>query len=341
MMDISALPRRSLLACGAALAAGFATRARAATPGTVRVGYFVSTDPTMLAKGKDWFEQGTGGKIAWTEMGSGAQINTAIAAGSLDFGLGIGSSPVAAGISQGLPYKLIGMVNNIGGGEEMTVRKAASITKAADFIGKKVATPFGSTSHFRLLGFLKVNHLPLSKVTVLDMDPDAIVAAWSRGEIDAAYVWPPAKSKLLADGGAVYDTWQTLDRDGYTIANLIVVSDAFRTKYPDAVVGFLKAYGRAMDAYRADPEKSVAVIAQQAGVPTATATADIREYDFVSLKDQLDPTWLGHPGKPGKFVATLHGTAEFLVGQRSIRRAPAPAAFAAGTDTSYLARAAG
>jgi taurine transport system substrate-binding protein len=336
------LRRRTLLAAGAGLVAGLAgSRVRAATPTTVRIGYFIGTDPPMLAKAKGWFEEGTGGKIAWSEMGSGAQINTAIAADSLDFGVGIGSSPVAAGISQDLPYKLIAMVENIGGAEEMTVRKSAHITKPADFVGKKVATPFGSTSHFRLLGFLKVNNLSRSQVTVLDMSPDAIVAAWSRNEIDAAYVWPPAKSKLLADGGAVYDTWQTLDKDGYVIANLIVASDAFAKKYPDSVVGFLKAYGRAMEAYRTHPNATVKVIAQQAGVSESVAMTDIKEYDVVSLKDQLDPTWLGRPGKPGKFITTLHSTALFLVEQRSIRKAPPLSAFAAGTDTSFLVRAVG
>ncbi len=342
MTEPRALRRRTLLAASAGLAApGLLRGARAATPDTVRVGYFVSTDPTMLAKGNGWFEQGTGGKIAWNEAGSGAEINTAMAAGSLDFGLGIGSSPVAAGISLRLPYKLIGMVNNIGGGEEMTVRKAANITKPADFIGKKVATPFGSTSHFRLLGFLAVNHLKQGQVTVLDMNPDAIVAAWSRAEIDAAYVWPPAKSKLLTDGGIVYDTWQPLDKAGYDIANLIIVSDAFAKKYPDAVVGFLKAYGRALDEYQTHPDAAVKVIAQQAGVPEPTAMADIKEYDFIPLKAQLGPDWLGSAGHPGKFIDVLHRTAEFLVRQRSIARAPGPQAFAAGTDTSFAARAAG
>ena len=346
MTNTHALRRRSLLAAGIGLGAGLgagltARGARAAAPATVRVGFFVSTDPTMLAKGQGWFEQGTGGKIAWTEMGSGAEINTAIAAGSLDFGLGIGSSPCAAGIAQQLPYKLIGMVNNIGGAEEMTVRTSARITKPADFIGKKVATPFGSTSHFRLLGFLRTNDLRQGQVTVLDMNPDAIVAAWSQGEIDAAYVWPPAKSKLLANGGTVFDTWQTLDRAGYDIANLIVVSDAFSGQYPDAVVGFLKAYGRALDQYATQPDAAVKVIAQQAGVSDAVALADIKEYDFVPLKDQLSATWLGTAGKPGKFIDVLHSTAEFLVQQRSIRSAPSAAAFTAGTDTSYLARAVG
>ena len=108
----------------------------------------------------------------------------------------------------------------IGPAEEMTVRASEGIKAPADFKGKKVATPFGSTSHFRLLGFLKTNGLSQAEVTVLDMKPAAIVAAWSRREIDAAYVWAPAKSKLLADGGAVYPTAEALDKAGYVIADL-------------------------------------------------------------------------------------------------------------------------
>ena len=150
-----------------------------------------------IAKGEGWFDKLSGGKCNWTEAGSGAEINAAMAGKSLDIGLAIGSSPTAAGISQKLPYELIGMVDNIGPAEDMVVRKAANIKTPADFKGKKVATPFGSTSHFRLLGFLKVNNLTEKDVTVLDLKPDAEVAAWTRGDIDAAYVWSPAKAKML------------------------------------------------------------------------------------------------------------------------------------------------
>ncbi len=85
------------------------------------------------------------------------------------------------------------------------------------------------------------------------MKAPAIVAAWSRGEIDAAYVWAPAKSKILADGGAVFPTYEALDKAGYVIADLIVVRNGFAKEYPEAVTGFLKAYGRALDMYRAKP----------------------------------------------------------------------------------------
>ncbi len=333
------LTRRLALAAGAA-SFGLARHAGAAAPAAVNIGFFTETKPTMLAKGEGWFQDGTGGKLSWTEMGSGADINTAITAGSCDLGLATGSAATAAGISQSLPFQLIGMVDNIGPAEEMTVRTAANIKTPADFRGKKVATPFGSTSHFRLLGFLKTNGLTQRDVTVLDMKAAAIVAAWSRGEIDAAYVWAPAKSKILADGGTVFPTYEALDKAGYVIADLIIVRTGFAQQYPDAVTGFLKAYGRALQMYRDKPDDTAAAVAKEAGVTPAVALADMKEYDFVPLKEQASPAWLGGtPASPGKFAGVLKGTADFLVEQRSIKSAPPLEAFQKAINTDFLQKA--
>ena len=327
------MTRRGAVLGAAALAAG---TARAAAPPGVNIGFFTETKPTMIAKGMGWFEQGTGAKLSWTEMGSGADINTAIAAGSCDIGLATGSVATAAGISQGLPFQLIGIVDNIGPGEDMTVRTAANIRTPEDFRGKKVATPFGSTSHFRLLGFLKTNGLTQRDVTVLDMRPAAIQAAWSRGEIDAAYVWPPARSKIVENGGTPYRTWDSLEKAGYVVADLIVVRTAFAEQYPDAVVGFLKAYDRALTMWQQKPDEAAVIVAKEAGVTAAVAMADMKEYDFVPLGTQAGPDWLG-----GKFAGVLKSTADFLVEQRSIRSAPGLEAFQKAINTGFLRRAVG
>jgi taurine transport system substrate-binding protein len=340
MIDTAPLGRRTLIAGAASIAAAAAMpRAARAAAATMNIGYFVETKPTMIAKAQGWFEAASKTKINWVEMGSGAQINAGMVGGSLDMGIGIGSSPSAAGISQGIPYKVVAMLDNIGPAEEMTVRASDNIKSPADFKGKKIATPFGSTSHFRLIGFLKTNNLSLSDVTVLDLPPEQIVAAWKRGDIDAAYVWSPAKAELLADGGVVYKTYDVLDAKGYVIADLIVARNAFARANPDAVVGILSAYGRALQMYETQPDQAAAIVGQEAGVSAAVAAANLREYDFVPLKTQLTAQWLGTPGHPGAFATELQHTAQFLVGQKSIRRALGLAAYQKGIDTSYLEKA--
>jgi taurine transport system substrate-binding protein len=328
--------RTALVGMGAL---GWAGRARAAMPEKVNLGFFTETKPTMIAKGLGWFDEAVGSKINWTEMGSGAEINTAIVAGSCDIGLATGSVATAAGIAQGLPFQLIGMVDNIGPAEEMVVRTSAGLKTPADFKGKKLATPFGSTSHFRLLGFLKTNGMTQRDVTVLDMKPAAIQAAWAKGEIDGAYVWSPAKSKLLDAGGSLYKTSEALEKAGYVIADLIVVRTVFAQSYPDAVVGFLKAYGRALEMWRQKPDEAAEIVGKQAGVSTATAKSDMEEYDFVPLADQVTARWLGSKGTPGKFAETLKSTADFLVEQRSIRSAPGLDVFQKAINTDFIIKA--
>ncbi|GAC1343744.1 MAG: ABC transporter substrate-binding protein [Acetobacteraceae bacterium] len=338
-MNGSHTTRRTLLQ-GAALTLAAPAALRAA-PAQVNAAYFLNTSPFMISKGEGWIDQAAGTKVNWIEVGSGAEINTGIAAGSIDIGFGIGSSPTASGISQGIGYEVIAMMDNIGPAEEMTVRKTAQIKTPADFKGKKVATPFGSTSHFRLLGFLKTNGLTQGDVTVLDLRGDAMVAAWIRGDIDAGYVWSPSKSKLLEAGGEVFKTYDRLEAAGYVIADLIVARTAFATANPDMLTAILAAYGRSLDMYTAKPDDAAVIVGKQAGVSTAVAKADMAEYDFVPLKAQLTPAWLGSGGTEGKFATVLKGTADFLVEQKSIRSAPGVAAFAKAINTSYLAKAVG
>ncbi|CAH2598805.1 PhnD/SsuA/transferrin family substrate-binding protein [Rhodovastum atsumiense] len=333
--------RRAVLGTALGLATAVLARpwvARAAKP-PINIGFFTETKPTNLVRSQGLLEKATGQTVNWTEYGSGAEINAAIAAGGADIGFGSGSVPVAAAISQGLPVQLVGLVDNIGPAEELTVRTAANIRTVADLKGRKVAAPFGSTSHFRLLGLLKLNGLTQRDVTVLDLRGDAIVAAWTRGDIDAAYIWAPAKSKLLANGGTPFRTWDKLDAAGYVIADTILARTGFAEQQPQAVTALLKASGQTLDYYRAQPQQATAEIARTAGVSPEVAAADLKEYEFLSLSEQLKPEWLGPPGKPGRFAEVLRHTAEFLVEQKSIRSAAPLATYQKAIHTEYLKQA--
>ncbi|MGH7122658.1 MAG: ABC transporter substrate-binding protein [Acetobacteraceae bacterium] len=333
--------RRRFLAACAIAAAGVALasqRAGAATLGSLRIGTFVETNPTAILEGSGWFNRSGGTTVEWSTVGSGGAFNTTAAAGGIDIGLGHGTSPFAAGIAQGIPYKMIAMCDNIAGAEEMTVRASEHITAPADFVGKRVAVPFGSTSNFRLAGFLTVHKL-LGKVKVLYMSPPELVAAWRRGEIDAAYVWPPAKTQLLNHGGVVYQTYKNLDAAGYVIGDLIDCRTEVLRKYPDLIVTFLKAYGRAIDLWQTDRAKAVAIMAKQVGITPAEAEADAKEYEFVTLKQSLSADWLGAPGQPGRLAGVLHRTAEFLHGQKNIPSVPAVSVYDRSIDSSFLVKA--
>jgi taurine transport system substrate-binding protein len=339
----SGIGRRRFLISTATAAAAIALSAReswADAPAEVRIGTFDETNPTAVLQAQGLLDAAIGAKAVWNDVGSGGAFNTLVAAGGIDIGLGIGTSPTAAGLARGIPYQVIAVCDNIAGAEEMTVRKSSNIKKPEDFAGKTVATPFGSTSNFRLEGFLTLHNL-LGKVKVVYMPPADLVAAWTRGQIDAAYVWPPAKSKLLGDGGEVYRTYQELDAAGYVIGDIIVVRTAFAEQYPDVVVAFLKAYGKAYDLCSADKQQAIALVAKATGLTPAEVESDMAEYEFVSLADSLSDKWLGSPGKPGRLASLLHGAAEFLHNQKSIPSVPDISVFEKGLNSTYLRKAIG
>jgi len=341
LLDTKTNRRRLLQGAGIGVMALAAPSIVRAAGGPLNCAFFLQTHPFMIAKSSGWVEEAAGTKINWIEVGSGAEINTGMAAGSMDIGFGIGSSPIASGISQGIGYEVVAMTDNIGPAEEMTVRSSKNIKSPADFKGKNVGVPFGSTSHFRLLGFLKTNNLTQKDVNVIDLRGDAMTAAWTRGDIDAAYIWSPQKTRMLENGGEVYKTYDKLEASGYVIADLIAARTAYSSANADAMSKILAAYGKALDLYAKQPNDAADIVAKQVGVKPEVAKSDMAEYDFVSLKNQLSADWLGGPGKAGKFAGALKSAADFLVEQKSIRSAPDLAAFNKAINTSYLAKAAG
>ena len=69
-------------------------------------------------------------EITWVKFDSGADVNTAVIAGSIDIGLA-GSSPVAAGLSEpmNIPYKVPWIHDVIGAAESLIVKNDAGVTR--------------------------------------------------------------------------------------------------------------------------------------------------------------------------------------------------------------------
>ncbi|SQC19839.1 Taurine-binding periplasmic protein TauA [Klebsiella pneumoniae] len=117
----------------------------------------------------------------------------ALASGDVQIG-NIGSSPLAVAASQQVPIEVFLLASKLGNSEALVVKK--SITKPEDLIGKRIAVPFISTTHYSLLSALKHWGIKPGQVQIINLQPPAIIAAWQRGDIDGAYVWAPAVNEL-------------------------------------------------------------------------------------------------------------------------------------------------
>lgn len=253
------------LAAAAALVFGLGG-ARAADP--VRIAFQTVVEPAKVAQADGLYEKATGRTIEWRKFESGAEVVTAIAAGAVDIGY-VGSSPLAAAASRELPIETILIAAEIGTAEALVVRNGANITKPGDLVGRKVAVPFVSTTHYSLLAALQHWSIDPTRVAVVNLRPTEIPAAWARGDIDAAYVWDPALGKLK-ESGKVLTTSAEVAAWGAPTFDAWIVRKAFARQHPDVVAKFVQVTGEAYAAYRRDPKAFVADTARVAKIARLT-----------------------------------------------------------------------
>jgi len=313
---------------------GSSTAAAASTgPDKIIVGYQAIPNGDLIVKHNKWLETAfPDAQIEWKLFDSGGSVNEAVAADSIDFGLA-GSSPVSRGLSTPIPYQVPWIFDVIGKAEALVVK--SDITSIADLKGKKIATPLASTSHYSLLAALQENGLSEKDVKIIDAEPDDIYAAWSRGDIDGAYVWNPNLAKITKDGGKVLITSEDLAKKGKTTYDLAVVANSFADKYPEAVTTWAAQQNKAVEEIKNDPDKAAADVAAELNIPAADAKAQIADLIFLDATEQIGPDYLG-----GGLAKNLYAAAQFNKELGQIPSVKPEADYAAAVKKEYAAGAA-
>ncbi len=320
--------RRLILSTGLALLAGLPAAAE-----TLRIGWQQIVEPSRVAQADNAYEAATGATVEWNLFGGGADVIAAIASGAIDIGY-VGSSPLTAAASQQLPIETIYIVGNIAEAEALAVR---GITAPADLKGKKIATPFVSTAHYSLLTALKHWGVAPGDVSLLNLRPQEIAAAWERGDIDGAYIWDPVLNQIKGSGGTVLADSANVAEWGGPTFDAWIVRKEFAEKHPEIVTAFVKVTGAATDAYLADPaawgadSAEAKKIAELTGAPVGDVPALLKGYVFAGLQDQVSAQFLG-----GASAEAIKATAGFLQEQGS---ATALADYSAYVNAGYAAQA--
>ena len=271
---------------------------------------------TIIESGE--LEKTTGYKVNWRQFGGGGDVIRAMASGDVQIGEA-GSSPIAAAASQGQDVKLFWILDDIADAEALVARKGSGIDGWKDLKGKKVATPFVSTSHYQLLVGLKLEGVDPKDVSVLNLRPPEIAAAWERGDIDAAFIWDPVLSKIKA-GGKTIATSGSIGRKGHPTFDGLIVNAKWAAENEAFLVTLVKALARADDEYRKNAAKwtadsaPVKAIAKWSKADPKDVPAAIALYGFPTLQEQLSPNWLG-----GGAAKALANTAVFLKEQGRVQ----------------------
>ncbi len=287
----------------------------------VTIAYQEINGPFLVAIASGEVEKTTGYKINWRKFDSGAKVATGMASGDVQIGV-IGSSPLTAAVSRGVDLQLFWIIDDINEAEAMVARNGAGISKPTDLRGKKIAVPFVSTTHFHTMFALETWGIKPSEVKLLNMQPNQIAAAWERGDIDAAFVWDPALSKLKQNGKVLVTSGE-LSKKGKATFDGMAVERAWGEANADFMAKFVKVMAAADADYRANPKAwtidspQVKANVKHSGAAAKDVAASVALYAYPSLQEQASPAWLGGGAKGGVAQALL-ATAQFLKGEGKI-----------------------
>lgn len=254
----------------------------------VTVAYQTSAEPAKVAQADNTFSKASGATVDWRKFDSGSSIVRALASGDVQIG-NLGSSPLAVAATQQVPIEVFLLASKLGNSEALVVKK--SISKPQDLIGKRIAVPFISTTHYSLLSALKHWGIKPGQVQIINLQPPAIIAAWQRGDIDGAYVWAPAVNELEKEGKVLTDSSQVGEWGSPTLDVWVVRKD-FAEKHPEIVKAFAKSAIDAQQPYIANPDAwlkqadNISKLSRLSGVPDADVPGLVKGNTYLTAAQQ-------------------------------------------------------
>lgn len=276
--------------------------------------------------------------VKFIEVQSGPATLAGLKSGSFNLTTQTGNPPIlgAIGLHTDLSVVWVEAVDNA------ALVVDGSIKSPSDLAGKKLGYLQGSSEDFSLQSWLKLNKLD-GKVTLVNLDRQAMLAAFKTHKIAGGYNDAPFTDQMVESGGrGVVDSSQ-IAAQGFPALNMVVVDRNFAKQNHASILGYLCADARAYDLMTGRNKKDVITKAsdflgqdRKSGVPTGLS------YPLLSPADQLTSKGLGAPGavKNGAVVESLVKTGAFLKGQEVISSVPSIDEIAKHVDTSFASEVA-
>jgi len=231
-------------------------------PLVVRVGYFpnITHAQAVIGFADGTFARALGDQIKLDAkvFNAGPSVMEAMFAGQIDLAY-IGPNPAINGYvkSKGEALRIIAGATS--GGAVLVVRHDAGINTAADFRGKKIASPqLGNTQDVALRAWLQKQGFKLKEqggdTQVIPVANPDILTLFRKKEIDAAWVPEPWGARLVREAdGKIFLDERDLWQEGKFVTAHVIVSTKFLKAHSDLVKKFLAAHVELTQRINADP----------------------------------------------------------------------------------------
>ncbi len=209
------------------------------------------------------FEQ-YGFKVSWRFIGKSMDRLNAISSGEAQFA-SVGEIAMLSAMAHGnRRFYWVGNQDIAPGFEGLVARPG--INSFADLKGKKIGFPFGSSVDITCRLLLRQHGLdPRKDVQLVNLEVGDVPAVFRAGNIDAALIWEPGFSQLVAVEGATVLAMDT-DTEVYrhfgtmTGPDVLILGKTWVDRDPQRAKRFMQAYFTALEWVRVHPDEATALV---------------------------------------------------------------------------------
>ncbi len=166
---------------------------------------------------------------------------------------------------------------------KIIARKDLDLTRTEQIAGMRFATVVGAASHYYLDTWLLFHGVDTKSVKVVNMQPEAMSAALSKGEVDAVAIWEPHPFMIVnaVPGAKLLPNTRT-----YVLTFNLVGQKTMIRQREDELVRLLRALDRAQSFIKAEPKKAQAILRTRLGLDQAFIDWIWPHYTFRLALDQ-------------------------------------------------------
>ena len=242
-----------------------ASTAFAAGPTTMKIGtvVWIGYGPFYVAEALDFYKK-YNMKVSLQVFTDPALIPSAIASGAVDGGM-LTYDQVVGQVAAGQKQKVVMPIDYSNGGDAIVADK--SISKVADFKGKKIGFNPLSPSDFLLSYALKTAGLTDKDITPINMTPEGVPAAMASGQMPIGVTYEPSLSQIVSQGGGkkFKVVFSSKDAPGL-IADVLVFDEKVIKAKPAEITNIMKVYLEGMAYMKSKPEEAYKIIGKFMGV---------------------------------------------------------------------------
>ncbi len=315
---------------GTIVALNLSVSAANAAANEVRVAFFLEwATPNQEAKVKKTFDKALGVPVKWTNFATGGEMTEAMLSGDIDISYSQGLTPFVNAVNAKAPIKLVDIAVIYGmGGTTCVAAKGINKGNASSKLdGQKVAVPLGTMADYVFKETMRVVGADISKMKVVDMNPEDGSAAFVNGDVAMACLFGGKSIKAAKEKGASLLTVKEAQDAGIAGIDITSVTNKFLKENPGMVRTFVEVTHEANARYN-DGKADMNVIAKDAAMDLAGTKKQMGGFEFPNAGTMKSK----YMNKGGILMTYL----EVMGNMFATSENPALKDYAAVVDTSFL-----